>query len=461
MEHQPEMNEMLLVLDKQKNQISAVKKLGNDGKLETVSPDEKGEAQFMRVDRNGNFFSNLFSNFQRQLKDPTRFDFFRVPVTEGKQIAAELQQHLNHLGTAAQKLMSKYALNAEYQHKNHNSMDTQESNGKTEEYRFKPEQVNWKSLADLGLTKDRLEKIGALEPLLKGYKTDNLIPLTLTMGDAVAKLDARLSLQQNDAGQVVVAMHGIRKEPNLNYPFFGHEFTKEDKENLLNTGNMGRVVDLFNQKTSEFVPSVISVDRKTNELVAYKAEWMQIPDEIKGIKLNEQQKQTLQEGKPLQLEGMTSKKGEAFDATVQFNADKRYVEFLFDRNGQNQSQGRTYAEAPKEFRGKELTDEQHSKLKEGLTVYVSGLTDKQGKEYQGYITYNQESGKVGFSFNNPSKSKEEAMPADAKNTQSAAKPENSTSDETKNGKQQKSAHDKPDTATEEQQAPARKRGMKM
>ncbi|MFP5438845.1 MAG: DUF3945 domain-containing protein [Bacteroidia bacterium] len=461
MEHQPEMNEMLLVLDKQKNRISAVKKLGKDGKLETVPPDEKGEAQFMRVDRNGNFFSNLFSNFQRQLKDPTRFDFFRVPVTEGKQIAAELQRHLNHLGATAQKLMSKYALNAEYQHKNHNSMDTQESNGKTEEYRFKPEQVNWKSLADLGLTKDRLEKIGALEPLLKGYKTDNLIPLTLTMGDAVAKLDARLSLQQNDAGQVVVAMHGIRKEPNLNYPFFGHEFTKEDKENLLNTGNMGRVVNLFNQKTSEFVPSVISVDRKTNELVAYKAEWMQIPDEIKGIKLNEQQKQTLQEGKPLQLEGMTSKKGEAFDATVQFNADKRYVEFLFDRNGQNQSQGRTYAEAPKEFRGKELTDEQHSKLKEGLTVYVSGLTDKQGKEYQGYITYNQESGKVGFSFNNPSKSKEEAMPAEAKNTQSAAKAENSASDETKNGKQQKAAQDKPDTATEEQQAPARKRGMKM
>lgn len=461
MEHQPEMNEMLLVLDKQKNQISAVKKLGKNSKLETVPPDEKGEPQFMRMDRNGNFFSNLFSNFQRQLKDPTRFDFFRVPVTEGKQIAAELQQHLNHLGAAAQKLMSKYALNAEYQHKNHNSMDTQESTGKTEEYRFQPEQVNWKSLADLGLTKDRLEKIGALEPLLKGYKTDNLIPLTLTMGDAVAKLDARLSLQQNDAGQVVVAMHGIRKEPNLNYPFFGHEFTKEDKENLLNTGNMGRVVDLFNQKTSEFVPSVISVDRRTNELVAYKVEWMQIPDEIKGIKLNEQQKQTLQEGKPLQLEGMTSKKGEAFDATVQFNADKRYVEFLFDRNGQNQSQGRTYAEAPKEFRGKELTDEQHSKLKEGLTVYVSGLTDKHGKEYQGYITYNQESGKVGFSFNNPSKSKEEAMPAEAKNTQPAAKAENNASEETKSGKQQKATHDKTDTAAEEQQAPARKRGMKI
>ena len=43
MEYQPEMNEMLLVLDKQNNQISAVKKLWKDGKLETVPPDEKAK----------------------------------------------------------------------------------------------------------------------------------------------------------------------------------------------------------------------------------------------------------------------------------------------------------------------------------------------------------------------------------------------------------------------------------
>lgn len=296
-----------------------------------------------------------------------------------------------------------------------------------------------------------------MDNLLKGFKTNEVIPLTLTMGDAVAKLDARLSLQTNDAGQVVVAMHGIRKEPNLNYPFFGHEFTKEDKDNLLNTGNMGRVVDLFNQKTSEFVPSVISVDRKTNELVAYKAEWIQAPDEIKGVKLDEQQKQALQEGKPLQLEGMISTKGEAFNATVQFNADKRYIEFLFDgKPGQNQSQGRTYEEAPREFRGKELTDEQYNKFKDGLTVYVSGLVDKNDKEYQGYITYNKESGKVGFSFNNPSKSKEEAMPAGT--SQSETKAAQSPARETE--KAQKD-NDTTKQQQQEQDAPAKSRGRKM
>lgn len=462
MENQPEMNEMLLVLDKQANRINAVKKLGKDGKLETVKPDSSGERDFMRVDRQGDFFSNLFTNFLRQFKHPTRFDFFTVPLSQGKEIAAELQQHLNHLGKDAQNLISKYALNSEYQHKNRNTMDTQESNEKAVEYRFKPEQVNWDSLANLGINRDRLEKMNLMEPLLKGFKTDNLVPLTLTMGDAVAKLDARLSLQQNDAGQVVVAMHGIRKEPNLNYPFFGHEFTKEDKENLLNTGNMGRVVNLFNQKTSEFIPSVISVDSKTNELVAYKAEWIQVPDEIKGVKLDEQQRQALQEGKPLYLEGMTSKNGQPFDATVQFNADKRYVEFLFDRNQPRAE--KLYDEAPREFRGKELTDDQYSKLKDGLTVYMTGLVDKKGQEYQGYITYNQESGKLGFSFNNPTKSKEEALPAEAPKTQAAANSEGKTNEATKNVTEPlKSGQDNPDAKQQEQQqeAPAKRSRMKM
>lgn len=463
--YQEELNEMLLVLDKQDNKIRAVKSFSKDGKVETVTADEKSQPDFMRIEKGGDFFSNFFSNFLRQLKDPTRFDFFRVPFGPGIAIAQELQGYLNNLGKDAQNLLSNYALNNEYQHKNHKNMETTQLNPDANEYRFKPEQVNWESLSNLGISKERLEKLNLIEPLLKGYKTNELVPLTLTMGDAVAKLDARLSLQQNDSGQVVIAMHGIRKEPNLNYAFFGHEFTPEDKENLRKTGNMGRVVDLFNQKTSEFIPSVISVDRKTNELVAYKAEWMQIPEEIKGIKLDDHQRQVLQEGKPLYLEGMTAKNGESFDATVQFNADKRYVEFIFDKDqSQQQSQGRVYDEAPREFRGKELTDDQYNKLKDGLTVYVNGLVDKQGKEYQGYITYNEESGKVGFSFNNPSKSKEQAMPDENHKTQVAVNSEGKTNEATKNVNEPlKRGQKEPDTAKqqEQQEEPAKGKGRKV
>jgi hypothetical protein len=89
---------------------------------------------------------------------------------------------------------------------------------------------------------------------------------------------------------------------------------------------MGREVDLTNPKTGETIPSIISIDKLTMNSLHFVQPSLK-SREIKGIKLDDQQKTTLS-GKPLYLEGMILKKGEPFNASVQFNADKRYVEFL-------------------------------------------------------------------------------------------------------------------------------------
>ena len=328
----------------------------------------------------------------------------------------------------------------------------------------------------MGLSQERLEKMNLMDSLLKGYKTNELVPVTINLGTAISRTDARLSLQQNAEGAVTVAIHGIRKEPNLNYPFFGHEFTKEDKAHLLQTGNMGRMVELENPKTGEMLPSIISVDRLTNELVALRTEFMKIPDEIKGVKLEDAQKQALMEGRPLYLEGMISKKGTEFSATVQFNADKHYVEFLFDRsstskqaqsngqaNEQDKHQDQTQ-EAPKTFRGKELSDEQHKDFKNGQTIYIDGLKDKKGQPYQGYITFNNENGKTNFEF--PNQYKERVKPAEVHKTQTAVNSEGKTNEATKKiSEPLKSGQQTPKNKQQQEQqekpkAPATSKGVK-
>jgi hypothetical protein len=319
------------------------------------------------------------------------------------------------------------------------------------ENRYKLEQIDWKSMSNFGLSKERLEKMNVLEPLLKGYKTNELVPVTLDLGSSITKMDARLSLQAKEDGQVVLAIHGIRKEPQLYFKFFGHEFTKEDKDNLLKNGNMGRVVDLTNPKTGETIPSIISIDKLTNELIALRTTLIKIPDEIKGIKLEDQQKTILSEGKPLYLEGMISKKGEPFNASIQFNADKRYVEFLFDKGTSNKQTEKQDIEAPKAFRGKELDTAQFEKFKEGQTVYVGGLLDKKGKEYQGYITFDKDTGKTGFSFDNPNKLKEKAQPKEESKTQVAVNSEGKTNEATKNSKETlKSKQSSPETEKQQE-----------
>lgn len=476
-----QLSDILLVLDKEKKKIQAVKSIDENGKMETVDPTKKNQNQFMRVDKTGDFFSNFFSNFFSQLKNPTNFAFFKVPADKAVDKANEMQKQVDKPTAEGEKVMKEHEVKTEPQpdnkHENKKDMETTQTPAETSEYRFKPEQIDWETMNNLGLGKERLEKLNLLDPLLKGYKTNELVPVSINLGGAIVRTDARLSLQPTEDGMVVAAIHGIRKEPNLNFEFFGHKFNEEDKKNLLETGNMGRVVDLKNTKTGEMMPSIISVDRLTNELVALRTDFIKIPDEIKGVKLDDAQKQTLLEGKPLKLEGMISTKGTEFSATVQFNADKRYVEFLFDRNnanrqsqsnGQNNQQSNQQSqsqEAPKTFRGKELTDDQYKDFKAGQTVYIDGLKDKKGQPYQGYITFNAETGKTNFQF--PSQVKAQAKPAEAHKTQTAVNSEGKTNEATKNineplkSGQQRPKNKQQQEQQEKPQAPAKSKGRKM
>lgn len=470
-----QLSDVLLVLDKDKKKIQAVTGIDKNGELQTVDADQKNQSQFMRVDKSGDLFSNFFSNFWRQLKNPSHFNFFKVPALEAVDTAKEMQKQVDAPTKEGEAVMAKHEVKEpkEQQQENKKDMQTAQTTPETSEYRYKPEQIDWETMNNLGLSKERLEKAGVMDTLLRGYKTNILMPISLNLGTAVTRMDARLSLQPGENGNAVVAIHGIRKEPNLNTPFFGHEFTKEDKDNLLKTGNMGRAVDLTNPKTGEKIPSIISIDRLTNEVVALRQDWMRIPNEFKGVTLNAEQKQTLLDGKPLQLEGMISKKGEPFNAPVQYNADKRFIEFLFDRSqtnqqAQNQPTSQQQAqtqEAPRAFRGKDLTDQQYDKFKEGKTVFVDGLTDKKGEKYQGYITFNKETGKTDFSFTNPNKLKDKIQPAEANKTQVAVNSGGKTNEATKNineplKPQQQTPKDNKQQQQQAPQAPAKSRGIK-
>lgn len=401
-------HDVLLVNDKTKNKIQVVKGLDKDGKLETVPATKKNQNQFLKVDRHGDFFSNFFSNFFSQLKNPTQFTFFRVPELLTIKMANQMQKELNQTGPTHELFLKHQITEIGKEPKKENKVtEPSKEEGQYSSNKFDIKDIDWDSLSRLGLSKEKLQEMDLLEPLLQGYKTKDLVAVNLDLGSAVFSLDARLSLQKSEEGKVVMALEGVKKYPNLNVPLYGHEFSKQDKHNLLKTGNMGRVVDLVHPTTKEMIPSVVSVDRLTNNLVVTRVEKMQLPQEVKGIVLSEQQLQTLKEGKPLLVEGMTSAKGNLFNAEIQFNAAKGHIEFLFD-NTNKQSQAQTQNQSQlsddlKTFRGKELTEKQQSDLLEGKPIYIKDLIDKRGNLYQGYVTYNKETKQADFSFQNPNK----------------------------------------------------------
>ena len=227
--------------------------------------------------------------------------------------------------------------------------------------------------------------------MLKGYKTNKLVPLTLTLTGARVKLDARLSFITMPDGQIGLGIHGIRKEPELERPYFGHIFTEEDKKNLRETGNMGRVAEL-NLNGGSYTPCLISIDKNTNELVAVRQENVYIPSEVKGIRLTADEINALKEGQPVYVDGMTSKNGKPFDATLQYSAERRGLEFIYpESKGFNQQS----------LGGIQLSPNQIKMLSEGHTILVEDMKRTDGALFSSFVTLDKVTGRPQYTRHNP------------------------------------------------------------
>ena len=190
--------------------------------------------------------------------------------------------------------------------------------------------VDWKQLDDLGLSRERLEQSGELEKMLNWQKS-NLLTIAVPIGDTTIYTEARLAFRTDDSGNIGLAIHPLRKEPQLDFPYMGYKFSPEEKEALLTTGNLGKTIEVT-LKNAEPFSAYVSIDPQTNEIIALRADHVNIPKEIKGITLSDAQYKDLVEGKAVKVEGMTAKSGKTFNATLQVNAERKGIKFIFDNN---------------------------------------------------------------------------------------------------------------------------------
>jgi hypothetical protein len=410
----------LLVLRHSSNSIGIVQGIEHDGNLIDVPPDRNKVDKLMRIDSSEGSFMDFYSDFYHQLKDPSEYSFFKVREFEAHDTAIDLQEYIDCLSEVERQDLKSVEVSIEAVNaiRNKKTIENEPSvlkkgfsngsvtNNNSSQYRYHIEDVPWDKMAALGLDREKLESLEALDTLLKGYKTPMLIPILLKDREEVSQIDARLQLRIDDDGELIVMVHRVCKKVDFRKKFNGHKFTKEDRVNLLNSGNMGRVVDLIDTVTGKIIPSLISLDRLTNELISLRMEFVRIPDVICGVKLDLEHKQVLCDGKPLFVENMVSKKGTLFSATVQFNTDRQWVEFMFGskfRSSGFSGVHHSEREVPSHFRGVKLRRWQVDKLKAGETAYIKGLESRKGKEYQGYMSFDKTIGRIVFSFKNPKK----------------------------------------------------------
>ena len=515
--------DVLVVRDEKTGEISVVAGLNADGTPKRTPAKAENAQSFLQFDRHGDVLDNFFKNFFRQCKEPSRFGFYRIAADQvdsmlgvmkdllqhpyqNKQILAPhkidtfpYQQQVMEEQAAQQTEKQEPQKQENMKQQKEQQQDTSEQTQGKRGYRPIDEgKINWQELEDRwGVKRDDLEKSGDLNRMLNYGKSD-LVRVSPNFGGEAFELDARLSFKKDGEGNVSLVPHFIRKEQKLD-EYKEHKFSDDDRKNLRETGNLGRVVDLVDRGTGEIIPSFVSIDRKTNEITDVPANKVRIPERIGKTEITKQEQDMLRAGLPVRDKLIERKDGRKFVTTLQVNVEQRGVEFVpgtgrspravqtqetKNNPAQGQAQGtenaantqkeqrrNTWTNADGSIRpiskwsGVDFTEQQKADYVAGKAVKLENVTDKQGFHATMYIKFNPEKGRPYRYDTNPDNAQKVA-PSNESRTQVAVNSEGKTNEATKNLKEplRKGQTAPKDTAQQQQQEKPQKRnnkGMKM
>lgn len=374
--------------------LSVVSGIDEKGNLKTTEAVEANQASFLKFNSKDGLLKNFMTNFLKQFNNPSRFGLYKVLMDNVEQNVNSLRTMLQNRESSENKQhLAKIGIRLEDflpMQKNVSSID--------------PEKVDWKMLERLGLSKDRLEQSGELEKMLNWGKS-SLITIAVPFGNTTIYTEARLAFRTDDDGNIGLAVHAMRKEPQLDFPYMGYKFSPQEKEKLLSTGNLGKTIEVTSKKGESF-SAYISLDQQTNEVIALRADRVNIPKEIKGVILSDLQYKDLIEGKAVMVEGMTSKSGKIFNATLQVNAEKKGIEFIFGesrilRKYQQKAQEQRKTGVPHKLCGLKLSEKQRDALDSGHTLYLKNMVNKEGNNFNAYVRMDKKQNRPRFYRWNP------------------------------------------------------------
>ena len=516
--------DVLIVRDEKTGEISVVAGLNADGSPKRTPAKAENAQSFLQFDRHGDVLDNFFKNFFRQCKEPSRFGFYRVAADQADKLLEVIKDLLkdpdgNKEMLAPHKVdTSGYEKKVQEEQAAEKPEQKQEEPKKQEEMEQKNEQnqespqqtqgnrgyqpideskINWQELEEKwGVRRDDLEKSGDLTKMLNYGKSD-LVRVSPNFGGEAFELDARLSFKKDSEGNVSLVPHFIRKEQKLD-EYKEHKFSDEDRKNLRETGNLGRVVDIVDRETGEIIPSFISIDRKTNEITDIPANKVRIPERIGKTEITKQEQDMLRAGLPVRDKLIERKDGRKFVTTLQVNVEQRGVEFVPGtgrspraaqaqeaknnpiqgqaqdaenaaaiQNGQRRNSW-TNADGSirpiSKWSGVDFTEQQKADYVAGKAVKLENVTDKQGFHATMYIRFNPEKGRP-YRYDTDPDNAQKVAPSNESRTQVAVNSEGKTNEATKNLKEplRKGQTAPKDTAQQQQQENGKKRnkGMRM
>lgn len=508
--------DVLVVRDEKTGEISVVAGLSRDGTPKRAPAKSENTSDFLRFDRNSDLMDSFFRNFFRQCKEPSRFGFYRIAADQVENLLGVMKELLkdpeaNKEILSAHKVdtsnYEKEAKQSEGQAKETASSDdasktqantekenvsSEQTNEKENDMEQKPEQTATGQQAQTapGVKQNlisgndvNLQELGAkygidfnsmnekdMKALLNYGKT-GLVIVKPTFGGEQIEIQARLSFRKDDNDQLQLMPHFVRNEPKLDVAYKGYTFTPEDKKNLLQNGNLGKVVDFPDKNTGELRPHFISIDRLTNEIVDIPTNKVRIPDTIGKTPITKDDKRVLYSGIPLRKE-IELANGRKFTPLLQVNVEQRGVEFVpgstrpaqgkkqngdkkqtadkQEQKAESDAGGQKKQQDPNHWLNedgtirrlntyfkKELTEQQKDDYVAGKTIEIKEVPNKNGSgTYTAYVKFDFDKMQPRSYRNNPDlKQAKEQIPTNENKVQVAVNEQGKTHEATKHTKE--------------------------
>ena len=508
--------DVLVVRDEKTGEISVVAGLSRDGTPKRAPAKAENTPDFLRFDRNSDLMDSFFRNFYRQCKEPSRFGFYRIAADQVENLLGVMKELLKDL-EANKEILSAHKVDTSNYEKEANqsegqaketassddasktqantekeNVSSEQTNEKENDMEQKPEQTATEQQAQTapGVKQNlisgndvNLQELGAkygidfnsmnekdMKALLNYGKT-GLVIVKPTFGGEQIEIQARLSFRKDDNDQLQLVPHFVRNEPKLDVAYKGYTFTPEDKKNLLQNGNLGKVVDFPDKNTGELRPHFISIDRLTNEIVDIPTNKVRIPDTIGKTPITKDDKRVLYSGIPLRKE-IELANGRKFTPLLQVNVEQRGVEFVpgSTRQAQGQKQngdkkqtadkqeqkaegdagGQKKQQDPNHWLNedgtirrlntyfkKELTEQQKDDYVAGKTIEIKEVPNKNGSgTYTAYVKFDFDKMQPRSYRNNPDlKQAKEQIPTNENKVQVAVNEQGKTHEATKHTKE--------------------------
>ncbi len=472
MEQNQNYEEVLIARNNETGQVGAVTGLNEDGTPKMADVKSAKLSDLVKFTKGQNPLEAFLSNFIRQAKNPTTFGFFKVPADRYESVGVAMADFMQKPEENAE-ILKDFKVDMPQQTQSEMQSQTQSeapeqkpaeaqatqtaeqpnpvmgngtSAGNTQQshhYQAIDEsKIDWQNLKEKwGIDRDELAKSGDLKEMLYNRKS-KLVTVTPTFGGEKFQIDARLSFRTDAAGNVKGVPHFIHREPKLDQEFEGYKFTKEDKDALKYTGNLGKVVELTGAN-GEKIPSYVSLDRLTNEIVSVPVKDVYIRDTVGQTKLTIPEVMQLKEGKALPPKEIEGKNGQKYTVVLQVSADRKGIEFvpggarkqeLSEKNGQTQTQQQSSwltkdgrIKPITKWAGVPLTPEQQAAYVKGEVVEMKNMVDKQGQPCTVYLKFNPDKQRPNTSLNDP-----RVKVAEESRTQKAVNNDGLTNEATKN-----------------------------